>query len=226
MSAFDDPKHACPVASSVAAIWRNHQTAMDDNSVKEVFRTLVNSRVGPDAQYRRAILVADWCERVVLPMWCDLVPSLHESAAALRALPEASTVEQLAYDERTSRLIAVLEACEDASSRESYAAMDFAADFPSAADVCDVYEEACFTIYKKAWITASMSLHTYTAACAVGRASVAATCKVFVESGRGKAQLSEAKEATIRTMKAAVDDVWSTTPKLIERLLGETSPIT
>jgi hypothetical protein len=99
----DKPICACPVIGAFIRTW---QDKLPDDLREELCRDmvpqLVNSRVGEDATDRRAVLVADWCQRVVLPLWCDLVPSLAPDASALRALPEACTVEQLAQPSRVA----------------------------------------------------------------------------------------------------------------------------
>ena len=93
----DRPDCVDPV---IAAFCRTWQDRLDDEQRADLAAPLVQLVIGtrttPEDQDRRAIMVGDWCWRTVLPMWLDLVPSLADHAAALRAQPEATTADQLA----------------------------------------------------------------------------------------------------------------------------------
>jgi hypothetical protein len=97
----DHPECVCPV---VAAFMRAWQDKLDDRGretlVKPLIPLVIGTRSTPDVQDARAIAVADWSIRHVLPAWLRLTPSLVEHADRLAALPELTTVDAL-NDART-----------------------------------------------------------------------------------------------------------------------------
>jgi hypothetical protein len=91
----DQPECVCPVIGAFARSWHDHNPALSDSLKAELGPLMIGTRSTPEIQDRRAIMVADWSVRTVLPAWLDLVPSLAEHAAELRGLPELTTVESL-----------------------------------------------------------------------------------------------------------------------------------
>ena len=92
----DRPSCVDPV---IAAFCRTWQDGLDDEQRETLAKPLIplvlDTAGSDELQDRRAIMVGDWSWRVVLPMWLDLVPALSGHAAALRARPEATTVDEL-----------------------------------------------------------------------------------------------------------------------------------
>lgn len=86
----DAPRCVSPVIASILREWDDY-SADDDETYTRLFRPLVPLIVDTwtngwdDAD--RLVLILDWLVREYTPAWLDLVPSLHEHAAALRALP-------------------------------------------------------------------------------------------------------------------------------------------
>ena len=190
------PQCACPVIGAFIRTW---QDKLADDMLEELCRDmvpqLVNSRVGDDATDRRAVLVADWCQRVVLPLWCDLVPSLAADAAALRALPEACTVEQLAEPIR----VAIV----DLAKQNAAAAGDAAGD------------AAWFAARDAAWDAAGAAARDAAWAAAGAAAWFAARDAAWDAAG---AAAWAAARAAVNPTKISI---WRTVPAMIARLLQE-----
>lgn len=92
----DRPECVCPVIAAFGRAWNDNTPESLLNEIGlDLPALIVNTRGSADLQDRRAIAVADWAVRVILPAWLDLVPSLAAHAADLRELPELLTVEAL-----------------------------------------------------------------------------------------------------------------------------------
>jgi hypothetical protein len=88
----DHPECACPTLTSFMVSWNDGlpSDTERDRLLKPLIPQLVNTRVSDAVAERRSYLALDWLVRVHTPKWLDLVPSLHDRAKELRALPEIS----------------------------------------------------------------------------------------------------------------------------------------
>jgi hypothetical protein len=111
----DQPECVDPV---IAALMRTWQDKLDDERrqtlVKPLIPLVIGTRSTPEVQDARAIAVADWCIRHVLPTWLRLTPQLVEHADQLAALPELTTVDAL-HTARTGPVAAAGDAAWDAA---------------------------------------------------------------------------------------------------------------
>lgn len=85
----DHPACLCPVIGEFLRIW-NDELPSDAERTRllgPLLPRLVGTRADAATELRRAYLALDWLVRVHAPAWLDLVPTLTDYAAVLRALP-------------------------------------------------------------------------------------------------------------------------------------------
>jgi hypothetical protein len=86
----DAPQCACPVITAFMVSWNDAlpDDAERDRLLKPLIPLIVGTRSTPAIEERRSYMALDWLIRTFTPAWLDLVPALHEHAAALRGLDE------------------------------------------------------------------------------------------------------------------------------------------
>ena len=100
----DRPQCVCPVIAALMRTWNDKvPDDLRQSLVKPLIPSVIGTRSDVATQNRRAILVADWTQKVVLPLWLDLA-GLADDASALRALPEATRADQLQVSSRVEAI--------------------------------------------------------------------------------------------------------------------------
>ncbi len=153
----DRPECVCPV---IAAFMRSWNDNIDDDALRTelilpLIPKVIGSRGSQDDKNRRSYLMADWCQRVLLPLWCDLA-KLDDIAAKLRALPEASTLEQITDPAREAVVSEARNACAKARATADAAAAAYAAAYASAAAYAAAYASAAADAYAYAAALAAL----------------------------------------------------------------------
>ena len=96
----DHPSCVCPVIAGFCRAWNDATGRTQGEEALSALGLplvpLIVGTAGPaELRDRRAVMVGDWCDRVVMPAWFRLVPALHALAAEWSALPEATTADAL-----------------------------------------------------------------------------------------------------------------------------------
>src|SRR5882672_6001128 len=86
----DHPACTCPTLTVFMISWNDGlpSDAERDRLLKPLIPRLIGTRGSDKLAERRSYMALDWLIRAHTPQWLELVPSLHDHAKALRALPE------------------------------------------------------------------------------------------------------------------------------------------
>jgi hypothetical protein len=91
----DHPECTSPVVAAFLRSWNDGlpDDAMRDRLLRPLLPVVLDTRTTAADETTRAWMATDWLVRVHAPAWMDLVPSLRERAAELRALPALTSAE-------------------------------------------------------------------------------------------------------------------------------------